>query len=137
MPSPLRINSTGQTTLTGLSVNADVGQYAFRAHVRFIGDAANTAYCTMGGTAGNNFFQADITYMGPGQQVVKEQSTLGTNTGLNSAALVNGDFYKCDIEGLIGITSAGTVTVNGAASANIDTWQALTGSYLMVWPVNS
>jgi hypothetical protein len=130
------ISTTGQSGITNLSVNIASGTtYYFRANLPVKGLSANDAYLTMGGTATASTFRASITWVGSGQQIMNQQTTLGTNTGLESNALVNGDFYDCVIEGFIVCNGSGTLTVNGASSANAASYGVLAGSTLYASPV--
>jgi hypothetical protein len=130
------ISSTNQNGITNLSVNvADGITYYFRANLAVKGLSTNDAYLSMGGTTTATSFRASITYLGTGQNVVVQQTTLGSNTGLNSNALVNGDFYDVVIEGYLVATANGTLQVEGAASANATSYGVLAGSTLFVSPI--
>lgn len=128
------IDSTTQANITGLSLNVAPGKYRFRAVLYFSGLAANIAYLTMGGTATDTAFNAMIFY--GTNDYARNQTVLGTNTGLGSDTLANGGTYICYIDGNITVSVAGTLTVNGAASANANTFTTAKGCLLEIFPDN-
>jgi len=129
------IGSTTQATVTGLSVPVAPGKYRFHATLLFKGLAANTAYLTMGGSCTASAFNAMIFY-GDANNFTRQQTTLGSNTGLGSYTLSATGTYICYIDGNITVSAAGTLTVNAAASANANTFQTQAGCLLEIHPDN-
>jgi hypothetical protein len=107
-------------------------EYWFRAYLPVKGLSANDAYLNMAGSAGFSSFRAGITWIGSGQNFMVQQTTFNSNTGLNSNALVNGDFYSCIIEGFGTTNGSGSFGVDGAASANATSYGVLAGAILMI-----
>jgi len=130
------ISAEAQTALTGLTFDVQPGTYYFRGMICFTGNAAQTAYVAMGGTCTESAFVATIDYSVAASDVV-QQTTFGSNTGLQSAALVNGGEYRAFIEGFITVSGAGTLLVNAATSANSLGWTSQPGSLLELIPVSS
>ena len=130
------INAEAQTALTGLSFDVNPGNYYFRAMICFTGNSnTQTAYVAMGGTCTASAFIATIDYSVAASDVV-QQTTFGSNTGLESATLANGGEYRAFIEGFITVSTAGTLVVNGATSANALGWTSQPGSLLELIPVS-
>lgn len=142
------ISLAAQTTITGLaSGTLPVGTYHIRAVIGFVGVAADDAYLTFAGTAVTSFFAANITYVGGNTNAaatwgtnaaMRTQNTLGNNSNLETGVLVANDQYTAFLEGIVTISTAGTITVVGATSANtVSTFTTEAGAVLIIEPVNN
>ena len=125
------IDSESQAPITGLSV-ALVGGYTYwiRGAIMFKGDSTQKAYLTLSASGlVASLFYANIAYgVAAGDAV--QQTVLGTNTGLESGDLVNGDYYVCRIDGIISVTTGGNLVADAATSANSDGFTVQIGSLL-------
>ncbi len=128
-----------QTLIPGLSVNIQAGfSYIFEAFVTYIGDTPTAgvfAYITMAGTATTSAFKAFIWHSADGG--VRQQTTLGTNTGMNqSTAVAQTGVYGALLHGHVTCNGSGTLLVVGASSGtlgNPDSFTVQSGSDLRVW----
>jgi len=134
-PSTQVINSETQAPVSGLSIPVAASSYRFRAIIPFTASSVNSAYITMGGPT-PSYFHATIMYLGANQSKIAFQETIGTNTGLGSAALVNGDNYVAIIEGIATFSAAGNLIVDAAASANATSYTIELGAIMEVFVNN-
>jgi hypothetical protein len=128
------ISSESQTLVTGLSLPvAEDIKYHFRAMICYKGNAAQGAYLTMGGVTASAFV-ATIVY-GISASAVLQQTTIGSNTGLNSPNLASGGTYVCLIEGEVTPSEDGDLGVYAATTANSLGFTTQAGSILLLTPL--
>lgn len=134
------IETEDQNAINNLTVDVAAGTtYYFRASVMFEGlNTGALAYITMGGSCTTSSFRASINYSGPGQDgAVVQQSTFGSNTGMESNALTINDYYVVVVEGVITVTDAGTLVVEGATNSNTLSYRTEQPSTLYVSETNT
>jgi hypothetical protein len=118
------------------------GTYYFEGDVWISSSSTNSAYITMAGPSTSDFFanivwdqlQSGAVAAGFPNDLIREQTTIGTNTGLNSAGMNNGSFYKATIWGYAVFTATGNLVVNQASSANATSFTVKKGSVLRLFP---
>lgn len=134
--------STIAQSSTGLTMPVGIGTYAWDGDIWIVSSSTNDAYITMSGPANSDFvnltvweqLQAGAVAAGFPSNLVREQTTIGTNTGLNTAGMNNGSFYTCRLFGYATFTAAGTLQVSQASSANATSFTVKKGSVLRVYP---
>lgn len=122
--------------ITGLSINVLAGRtYKFRAVLFVDADAAGGHKYAIAGTATATAIIYQINSLDNtalAHKIASRQTALGGNAGENS-----GTVYKTEIEGLITVNAAGTLTVQFAQNVATGTSSVLVGSYFTVEDMGS
>ena len=134
--------SIGQVAIASTPVGAYT--YSWAADLVVQAQSANSAYITMGGPATSDF-QCWIIWsqltpasyaQGNPSNLFRSQTTIGTNTGLNSGALISGQVYPVRLWGYATFTAPGNLVFNQASSASAASFTVKKGMLWVVYPQN-